>query len=345
MAGKRVRTVAAAVLVLAAMAAFAWWRTRPVPLQDLVLYGNIDVRTVDLAFNDDGRIMTMQVDEGDVVHSGDLLATLDDSRYADAVTAARAEVGLREATLQELDRGSRPEEIDRARAEVASAAAARRDAGATAKRIEKLAAKGIVSPQEGDNARAAFLVAKGRVEAAEENLTLAVKGPRVEDIAAAKAQLEVAQAGLSLAFHRLADTKLFAPQDGIVLTRVREPGAVVLPNTPVYSAAISDPVWVRAYVGEPDLGRVRPGAVAAVITDSRRGVPYEGWVGFISPVAEFTPKSVETAELRTSLVYRVRVYVKNPDGDLRQGMPVTITLPSKGTASDGAAAPQQRQTE
>ena len=142
----------------------------------------------------------------------------------------------------------------------------------------------------------------------------------------AEAEIEALEQAAALAAYRLDRTRLVSTVDGTVLVRIREPGAVVLGNSPVYSIAIDDPVWVRTYVDEPNLGRVFPGMTALVMTDTDPEAPYEGWVGFISPTAEFTPKTVETPELRTDLVYRLRVYVANPDRRLRQGMPVTVEL-------------------
>lgn len=140
----------------------------------------------------------------------------------------------------------------------------------------------------------------------------------------AQAQVKSAQARLQIALTNLEDTEILAPSDGVILTRVREPGAVVAAGDPVYTLALDSPVWVRTYIDEPNLGHVYPGQKASVSTDS--GHEYEGQVGFISPQAEFTPKSVETAQLRTDLVYRLRVIVNNPDKSLRQGMPVTVRL-------------------
>ncbi len=125
----------------------------------------------------------------------------------------------------------------------------------------------------------------------------------------------------------LADTAIAAPADGTILTRIREPGAIVGAGASVYTLALDRPVWVRAYVAEPDLGRVHPGQRALVYTDSRPDAPYPGQIGFVSPTAEFTPKSVQTTELRTDLVYRLRVVVGEPDDGLRQGMPVTVRIP------------------
>lgn len=293
---------------------------------DLVLYGNVDIRQVDLAFNIDGRIEAMLVEEGSPTKNGQLLASLDDARYRDAVAAARAMVASYEAAVARLEAGTRPQEIEKARADVRAAEGTWKAAQATLERQQKLALDRYASQQALDDARATEKEARGKLEALRQVLALAVAGPRAEDIAEAKARLSAAQAELSLAQHRLDDTKLLASIDGIVLTRIQEPGAVILANTPVYTVALSDPVWVRTYVSEPDLGRVYPGMKAEVTTDSAPDHVYEGWVGFISPTAEFTPKTVQTTEIRTSLVYRLRVYVRNPDKSLRQGMPVTVHL-------------------
>ena len=160
-----------------------------------------------------------------------------------------------------------------------------------------------------------------------------LEGTRSEDVAGARAALDVASARLAATQTALADTRLAAPADGVVLSRVREPGAIVGPSDIVYVLSLTRPVWVRAYVGEPQLGRIHPGMEVTVVTDSAPGKPYKGRIGFISPVAEFTPKSVETPDLRSDLVYRLRVIIDQPDDGLRQGMPVTVQLPA--TAQGG----------
>jgi HlyD family secretion protein len=178
-------------------------------------------------------------------------------------------------------------------------------------------------------------MAQARQAAAAQGLRLLDEGTRAEDLAAARANLEAAQARLAMAQTALADTRLLAPQAGVVLSRVREPGAIVAPGEVAYVVSLTRPVWVRAYVGEEELGRVHPGLEVAVVTDSAPGRPYRGRIGFISPVAEFTPKSVETPDLRADLVYRLRVVVDQPDEGLRQGMPVTVRV---ATAPAAAAA-------
>jgi len=153
-----------------------------------------------------------------------------------------------------------------------------------------------------------------------------VLGPRLEDIAAAKATLRAYEAQLALAQRDLADANLLAPSDGVVENRLLEPGDMASPQKPALTLALDDPLWVRVYVAETDLARIRPGMKAEVSIDGFPGRTYAGWVGFISPTAEFTPKSVETAEVRTKLVYQVRVFVRNPRGELRLGMPAVVTL-------------------
>jgi HlyD family secretion protein len=157
-------------------------------------------------------------------------------------------------------------------------------------------------------------------------LALTIAGPRPEEVAEAEARLRAAEAQLALLQQQLADAQLVAPVHGTVRTRLMEPGEMASPQKPVFSLAVTDPKWVRAYVSEPDLGKVSPGMAASVMVDSFPQRRFEGWVGFISPIAEFTPKTVQTTELRTSLVYEVRVFVKDPEDALRLGMPATVSL-------------------
>jgi HlyD family secretion protein len=194
-------------------------------------------------------------------------------------------------------------------------------------RTQALDRNKTVSKQKLDNAQAAFDSAGAEVDAARQALALATKGPREEDIAAARAQVKASEAALRLAERELSDTKLYAPTAGVILDRILEPGDMAFPQTPVLTLALTNPVWVRAYVAEPDLGKIAPGMKAHVTTDSFPGKIYRGWIGFISPIAEFTPKEVQTTELRTKLVYRIRVYTCNSDNELRLGMPVTVTIP------------------
>lgn len=326
----------AAVVLIAAGggAVYLEFQQAQSPAGEIVLYGNVDIREADLAFNVTGRIESMQVEEGDVVRKGQLLATLEPDLYEAEVDAAKAQTAAQRATLDRLLAGSRPEEIKKARGNVEALEAQLALARATLRRTEKLATDRFAPFQKLDEDRARVTSLEAQLKAANEELSLAIQGPRDEDIAEARAQLHAREAEAALALRRLEYTKLYAKERGVVRTRVVEPGAVVAANAPVYTVALFDPVWVRTYAPEPDLGRIRPGMKAQVFTDSAPARPYDGWVGFISPVAEFTPKTVETTELRTSLVYRLRVYVNDPGNSLRQGMPVTVRLmPGTGTSA------------
>jgi len=328
---KRIIVAASALLVLAGAAGLGWkyldWKYEGDLHEDhdrLELLGNVDVRQVNLAFKVPGRIAALIQEEGDAVAAGQVVASLERDDFDDEVRLAQARVERQAAALAALEAGTRPEEIDQVRALVAQHEAALRLAQATLRRQQELAARNVASHQVHDEAQARQDEARARLRAAEKALELAEAGPRREDIDQARAQLNADRATLNLAQRRLADATLIAPNDGIILTRVREPGTVVAPGETIYTLTLTSPVWVRAYVDEPELGRVYPGMPAEIHTDS--GGVYRGQVGFISPRAEFTPKTVETRELRTSLVYRLRVIVEDPDNGLRQGMPVTVVL-------------------
>jgi len=291
---------------------------------NLELLGNVDVRQVNLAFKVPGRLQEVHVEEGDRVEKGDLVAQLELADFEDDKQLAAANLAVAGANLKRLENGSRPEEIQQAKALVAERKATVENALRSLRRREKLADQGFTAHEAHEDAAAFLGEAKARLNSAEQALALAVAGPRVEDIEVARAQRLATTKSLALAQRRQADASIKAPNAGIILTRVREPGAIVAAGEPILNLSLSSPVWVRAYIEEPDLGRINAGMAATVTTDS--GNSYTGQIGFISPVAEFTPKSVETKSLRTSLVYRIRIIVANPDDGLKQGMPVTVNL-------------------
>jgi len=318
--------IAAVVLGASGSAAWNFFNHREVGAGTLTLYGNVDIRQVQLAFNASERIATMQVREGEPVRKGQLLATLDTVRLAGNVDLQQAQLASQRQVVARLEAGSRPEEISRAQADVEAARIDADNAESNYRRMKRLAEQHFISTQQADDARAKSDAAQARYVSLQETLKLVQQGPRKEDIAAARAMLKADQAALDVASKALADASLYAPDSGIVQERILEPGDMASPQRPVYTLALTDPVWVRAYVQGPDLGKIKPGMRAEVSTDSFPGKEYRAWVGYISPSAEFTPKSVETTEVRSSLVYQARIFVCNPQGELRQGMPATVTI-------------------
>jgi len=325
---KRPLIVLLLVVVVGIAGGAYWWSHRQPPSQNvLTLYGNIDIRQVQLAFNDAGRVTELAVQEGDTVRKGQVVARLDAVRYQDAVDRAQAALLAQQNVLAKLEAGSRPQEIAQARAAVDAALAAQANAKATYARQKTLVESGFLPRQALDNVTQQLDTAAADVQRAQQALSLAVQGPRKEDIAAAQALVKADEAALALAQRQLADTVLRAPDDGVVENRILEVGDMAAPQTPVLTLALNNPVWVRAYVPETELGKIVPGMRARIESDSFPGQPFDGWIGAISPTAEFTPKSVETTELRAQLVYRVRVYACNPGQKLRLGMPVTVQVP------------------
>jgi membrane fusion protein YbhG len=330
----------AAILVVAGLAAGAFWLLRHGNGTDrfLVLYGNVDIREVAPAFNDDGPVTNMVAQEGDRVRKGELIAEIDGARYAAKLAEAEHQAQNQQDILTKLLNGSRPEEVAQAKATMESLEATYENAKLNFARVAALARTTIASRSQLDSARAQRDSLQKSYEAAKQAYLLAVKGPRAEDIAAARAALQTAKAAVAFARQQFTDTKLYAPADGIVEDRILEPGDMAAPNTPVYTVALTSPLWVRAYVPETALGKIALGMQAVVTTDSFPGRKYHGWVGYLSPTAEFTPKNVETPELRTRLVYQLRVYVCDPRNELRLGMPATVTIDLTQKGMDGSAA-------
>jgi len=280
----------------------------------------------------------MAVDEGDAVKTGDTLAVLDDGPLAAAVRAAEANVAALQAALDKAIAGPRLAEIDQAKAQCAQLEANLKLAELTLGRTRLLLPTGAATQTTLDQAQASHDAAAASLDSARQALKLLEEGTRPEDIAAAQANLAAAKANLASAQIALQDATLVAPAEGVILTRVDEPGAVVATGATAYVMALSNPMWVRAYVSETDLGKVAPGMKVSIFTDGAPTKAYAGTIGYVSPVAEFTPKTVETPDLRTDLVYRLRVVVDRPDAALRQGMPVTVAAPLGVTGGDAGAS-------
>ncbi|WP_028535943.1 secretion protein HlyD [Paludibacterium yongneupense] len=317
---------AAAVLALAA--GWAWHQSRRDD-GSLTLYGNIDIRSVNLAFRVGGRLQTLNVDEGAIVHAGQPLGQLDAEPLRHALADAEANRALQAANAALYHHGTRQQDVAAARANLAGLNATLAGAEKALARQQQLAGTGAAPARALDDARATRDAAAAQAASAAQKLDALSQGFRREEVAAADANLKRADAALASARLQWQDSTLVAPSDGVIMTRAVEPGSMLGAGATVFTLSLTRPVWARVYIGETELGRAAIGRAVTLYSDSRPGHPYHGRIGFVSPAAEFTPKNVETEDLRSALVYRVRIVVQDPDAALRQGMPITVVLPAR----------------
>jgi HlyD family secretion protein len=320
------RFALAGALMGVAMWLGACSRNNGVHAGDLLLSGNIEVTDAQLGFKVAGRVAERLVSEGDNVKAGQLVARLDDAEQNEQVALRRAEIAGAEAALAELEAGSRPQEIAASEATLRSAEADRDRARLDFTRQQELLGKEAISDREFDAAQAQLKVAEARAVEAAERTKLVQAGPRAETILQARARLDQARASVAVAETQLENTRLFSPLSGVVLSDNVEPGEYVSPGTPVVTVADIAHMWVRAYLNQTDLGRLRHGQKVAVRTDAFPDKTYEGMIGFIASEAEFTPKTVQTPKERVKLVFRIKVDVANPNDELKPGMPADVIV-------------------
>lgn len=327
---KRKLRIIVPLLLLLAIAALAGkyylFTKQKEKLTYLKLYGNVEMRTAQLAFKESERIAQVLVNEGDHISAGQALATLDTQRLTVQTAQAQAQVEALQAVVDRLEAGTRVQQIEQIRAEIHAAQTRVANAQQTYQRLRTTSGTGVTSEQDVDNARTQLAVEKAQLDVKQKALNLAMEGPRKEEIAEARSHLKAAQAAVELFTLRMQDMTLMAPSPGVIQNRILEPGEMAGPTRPIFTLALITPKWIRAYVPEPDLGRIAQGMPAEIKSDSFPDHLFQGWIGFISPAAEFTPKSVETTDLRTQLVYEVRVFTQDPQNRLRLGMPATVTV-------------------
>lgn len=381
-------------IVLAGGIIFYYWQfhSREIPESTIQVSGNIEVTTIDVAFKISGKIDKRLVDEGDIVKEGQLIATLEhkdllaqkakagatletarsrlpaleknidyqDQATTQEISQAQAAVENAQARLQQLLDGSRPQEIQSAKAGVDQALADMEKKKADMDRAKKLYQDKYIAAQDWDAAKTAYDMAVANYKKAQENYDLVVEGPRKEEIAAGRAQLEQSQAALRLTkTHRIQIdvlkkelataqgqvkeaasaleviqtqieySNLYAPTSGVVLVKNAEPGEFVVPGGAVVTLGQIEKPWLKAFINESDLGRVKLGQKVSVTTDTYPGKEYPGKVTFISSQAEFTPKNVQTAKERVKLVYRIKVGLENPQNELKPGMPADAQIQIK----------------
>ena len=323
---KRTSVWLLALAILPLLLAFRWPWQRTGDTDQIELSGTVEAREVDLAFQVGGRIAKLLVDEGDAVKAEQGVAELDARDYELALRNATAQAEAAQAALAALQAGTRVQELRVAEAQLAKAQADLDYARVEFKRIADLVARKLAPQDQLDQAQQRQNVALAGVEQARQNLALLREGPRQEDIDQAAATLRARQAAVETARQQLGYVQLRSPVAGVVSVRLAEGGEVVSPGKAVLRIAELGRPWVRAYLNETDLARVRLGQSAEVRVDGLSGKVLVGRLAFISPNAEFTPKTVETRALRVDLVYRVKIEVDNPDGALKLGQPADVML-------------------
>ena len=317
-------------LVLLALGSALFFYFSQAESELLTLYGNVDQRQLELAFIDAERIAEVLAEEGMLVQEGQVLARLETRRLHDRIAVLAAEQAAALAALTRLENGTRPEEIDQARAALAAEEAELHFARQQYERYLDIWQKSkgaALSKQDLDMTRLQLSVAQARLKQAQEQLRLAELGPRQEDIDEARARFTSSTNSLEEQRKRLADAELKSPAPAVIRSRLLEAGEMASPQRAVFSLALVSPKWIRAYVSETDLGQMRPGRTALISVDSQPGQQIPGTLGFISSLAEFTPKTVQSPDLRTSLVYEIRVFVEDSQDLLRLGMPATVVFP------------------
>jgi HlyD family secretion protein len=309
----------------------------------LTLSGNIEAHESLVSFKVQGRIIDLPVEEGQSVEQGALLARLDGADYRQKVRIDEATVHVRESNLALTLAGTREQEVKASQQTMLNVQADLQQKKLDYDRAQRLFSKDEVSAQDRDLADTALKRAEATFQAAQQRYNEAVEGSRKEDIAIARANLREANANLGLSRVKLDYTTLRAPSAGVITVRQAEVGEVVVPGTPVVTLADLDHIWLRAYIAETDLGRIRWGQGATVTTDTYPGKPYRGRVSFISSTAEFTPKSVQTYKERITLVYRIKIDIDNPNRELKPGMPADARVDL--AAANANARPQEATPE
>ncbi len=323
-----VRIIGAVALAVALTALVVFFRTGDAETSDgLLASGTVEATEADLGFALPGRIEEIAFREGDAVSGGVILAHLDAREGRAAETSARARLAAAEARLQELRRGARPQEVAQVEAAVASARAAQADAAREAERAERLFTGGAISRQTLDRTRTALEMAEAAARQAEQQAELVRRGPREEVVAGQAAMVEQARADVERAESVLTNAVIRAPFPGVVTLRHREPGEIVNAGAPVVTVLDPTDRWVRIYVREDRIGRVRIGMPARIVSDTWPDRVYDGEVIFIGSEAEFTPRNVQTPDERTKLVYPVKVRITgDPAFELKPGIPADVTL-------------------
>lgn len=313
------------IIALAASSYFLYFKKHVDPNQ-VKVSGNIETTTVGVGFKIAGHVVQRLAEEGDSIKKGQPIAKLETADLELEVANAKAQLLASQAVLAQLKNGSRPQDVSAARAALRSTEADKNNAAAEYQRIQQLFAQNAISAQDRDRSRTAYATAAARADQAAQQLSLVMEGPRQEEIEVATARLEQAKQTFHLAQTRLAYAQVTSPIDGVVLSKNVESGEYVSPGAPVVTIGVLDQLWLKAYIAESDLGKVKLGQKVAVTTDTYPNKTYNGTIGFIASEAEFTPKNIQTAEERVKLVYRIKIMIENIARELKPGMPADAVI-------------------
>lgn len=304
---------------------FAPWAARP-DEGTVFASGTVDATEIAASFRVPGILIKRPVDEGSRVKPGELLAALDERETVARLHQTEAAQQAAQARLKDMQQGYRPQEIAEARAQAEQARANLSNLQEEARRSEALFRGGATSQQRRDKDRTAAEVAAQQLSAVQERLKLLQSGYRPETINAARAQLGEAQAAVEAASVARADLQIKSTVDGVVTRTHAEVGETLGAGRPVVTVTDISRPWVRVYIPENQIGKVRLGAAAKVKVDTFPDRKFDGRVSYVSSQAEFTPKNVQTQEERVKLVFAVNVTLENRDGTLKPGMPADVYI-------------------
>lgn len=298
------------------------------PEEEFKAWGNVDTREISLAFEASGRIARLGPEEGEAVRAGDVIGRLDTESLEISLREAEASLSALTAEQSLKHEGYRKEDVEAQRRSVESLEAQLSSARRTAQRQKNLLSRNVTTAQAAEDALYRAESLSKELAAARAQLKALEAGFRPQEIAAADAQVDAARARVDALRYQIEKASVLkAPVSGLVRTRAAEPGDMASPSRTVYRLSIVDPKWVRCWVPEVRLGLLKEGSPALVRTDTTD--PVEGRVAHVSSTAEFTPKTVQTEDLRTVLVYEVKLIVPDPENRLRLGQPVTVEFPTR----------------
>ncbi|WP_182186655.1 HlyD family secretion protein [Pectinatus frisingensis] len=327
---KRVKILIPVLIIALVAGGYMMYFKKQIDPNQIKVSGNIETTTVNVGFKISGHVDQRLVDEGDSVKKRQLIANLETKDLQLNVDNANAQLLAAQATLSELRNGSRRQDVSAAQAAVRSAEADKKNAETEYQRMQQLFIDSAVSAQDRDRSLTTYKTASAHADQAAQQLSVIEEGPRYEEIELASAKVEQAKKQFELAKTQLAYAQIMTPIDGFVLSKNIEPGEYVSAGTPIVTIGDLDHVWLKAYIPENDLGRVKLGQKVSITTDTYPNKNYNGYISFISSEAEFTPKNIQTSEERVKLVYRIKITIENTAHELKPGMPADAVINLEG---------------